>query len=276
MVGLKIRDKFVHVPARLVAAFDASGKEDSPCLVVAGFIASHDDWASFNKEWLGRLKQDGLAYFHMVDFANFRKQFATGWEGDEDRRRRLLGDLVGLIKSHVYRLFASAIEMKTFDTLSEENKKEYSLNAYVLAARSCAADVRRWQEREKFKPPTAYAFEEGDKGKGMLTKRFLDDNLSKPVFKPKKDTIQPDGSLIRGYTPLQAADILAYELHKPHRDLLAGKPRIPRFRWALEELLRLPGEPGYYSPKHIRDLNKRLEALSESKSVWRRKRSVLD
>ena len=265
-MGQNRKDKFVNVPAKLIAAFDASGQEESACLVVAGFIASHDDWASFDKEWLARLKKDGLTYFHMVDFANFRKQFAKGWEEDEPRRRRLLGDLVGIIKSHVYRLFSSSIEMNTFDTLSSENKKEYSFNAYVLAARSCAADVRRWQKREKFTPPTAYAFEDGDGGKGMLEKRFLEDNLSKPVFKLKKDTVQPDGSTIRGYTPLQAADILAYELHKPHRDLLAGKPRIPRFRWALGELLRVPGEPGYYSPKHLRDLNERLEALSESKA----------
>jgi hypothetical protein len=260
------KDKFVHTPARLVAAFDASGKEDSACLVVAGFISSHEDWSSFNKEWLARLKEDDLTYFHMVDFANFKKQFANGWQDNEPRRRRLLGDLVGIIKSHTYRLFSSSIEMHTFNTLSTENKKEYSLNAYVLAARSCAADVRRWQEREKFTPPTAYAFEDGDGGKGKLEKRFLDDNLSKPVFKLKKDTVQPDGSTIRGYTPLQAADLLAYELHKPHRDLLAGKPRIPRFRWALKELLRVPGEPGYYTPKNLRDLNERLEGLSESRA----------
>jgi hypothetical protein len=119
------KHKFNTVPAKRVAAFDASGKEDSEVVVVAGFISSQEDWRSFDKEWRARLREDGLDYFHMVDFANFKKQFATGWKEDEPRRQKLFADLIGIIKAHAYRQFAS-----------EENKKEYSLNAYVLAARS--------------------------------------------------------------------------------------------------------------------------------------------
>jgi hypothetical protein len=245
-------EKFIKQPAKLVAAFDASGKENSEVIVVAGFISSHADWNSFNTQWLGRLKKDGLEYFHMVDFANFRRQFATGWKDNEERRKRLFGDLLDIIKSHVYRQFASAIEMNTFDQLSAENKKEFSLNAYALAARTCAADVRRWQEKEKFQPPTAYAFEDGDEGKGLMTERFLQDGLAAPVFKGKK-----------GYTPLQAADILAYELHKPHRDLLTGKPRVQKFRFGLDQLSHIPGVPGYYSPKKLQELDKKFTELSD-------------
>jgi hypothetical protein len=159
-----MRTKYNREPARLVAAFDAAGKEDSDCVVVAGFISSNRDWNSFNAPWLDRLKKDGLDYFHMVDFAQSRKQFASGRKDDEERRRLLYGDLLDIIKSHVYRQFASVIEIGTFDTLSNENKKEYSLNAYTLAGRSCAADVRKWQVQERFQPPTGYAFEDGDDG----------------------------------------------------------------------------------------------------------------
>jgi hypothetical protein len=195
------RPKYNTEPARLVAAFDAAGKEDSECVVVAGFISSHKDWSSFNAKWLERLKKDGIDYFHMVEFAQSRKQFANGWKDDEPRRHHLHGDLLDIIKSHVYRQFASVVEMGTFDTLSGENKKEYSLNAYALAARSCAADVRMWQVRERFQPPTGYAFEDGDDGKGKISERFLEDGLSRPEFKLKKDTIK-DGAPVRAYTPL--------------------------------------------------------------------------
>ena len=117
------KQKFNTVPAKLVAAFDASGKEASELVVVAGFISSQEDWRSFDKEWRARLRADGLDYFHMVDFANFRKQFAVGWKEDETRRQKLFADLIGIIKGNVYRQFASAVEMRTFSTLSEEHKR---------------------------------------------------------------------------------------------------------------------------------------------------------
>jgi len=153
--------KWITVPAKLVAAFDASGKEESACVVVAGFISSHKDWQAFDTAWTSRLKEDGLEYFRMAEFAGSRQQF-DGWKGNEERRQQLFGDLMEIIKSHVYRQFASIIIMDGWDKLSVGNKQEYSLNAYVLAARSCAARVRDWQKAENFKSPTGYAFEDGD------------------------------------------------------------------------------------------------------------------
>src|SRR5579862_5235981 len=102
------KNKLKTVPAKLVAAFDASGKEDSGLLVVAGFISSQEDWATFDTEWRARLKEDSLDYFHMVDFAASRKQFSAGWKDNEPRRQKLLGDLLDIIKSRTYRLFASS------------------------------------------------------------------------------------------------------------------------------------------------------------------------
>src|SRR5271154_5458785 len=102
MMPIERRDEFLTVPAKLIAAFDASGKEDSLCVVVAGFIASHEDWKSFDTQWIKRLKQGGIEHFHMVDFAHSRKQFERGWAEDESRRQRLFGDLIDIIKSHVY------------------------------------------------------------------------------------------------------------------------------------------------------------------------------
>lgn len=210
---------------------------------------------------------DGLEYFHMVDFASCRKQFRTGWREDEPRRRSLYSDLIGIINSHVYRQFASVIESDQFGKLSPENRKEYSLNSYVLACRTCAAEITRWKTREGLDHvPTGFAFEDGDIGRGMLTKRFLEDGYPEPTFLPKRDTARSDGTMINGYTPLQAADILAYELHKPYRDILSGKPQTEKFRWGFEQLSKIPGVPGYYSPKNLDELGRKLEALTAERN----------
>jgi hypothetical protein len=260
--------KFKSEKARLVAAFDASGKEDQRCLVVAGFISRSSDWQTFHTEWIKRLQEDNLEYFHMVDFAASQDQFA-GWRNDEPRRRKLLGDLMGIIKSHAYRKIGCVIENDEFYRLAEPNQKEFSLNAYTLAARTCVADVSNWKKREGLSHvPTGYVFEEGDDGKGMLIKRMQEDGYSLPYFLPKKDRTGPDGDVIGAYTPLQAADLLAYEIAKPYKDVLEGKPQPDRFRWAFEELLTIPGELGYYSPKNLKDLNDRFDELRVRFKSW--------
>lgn len=245
----------------LVAVFDASGKEDTPCIVVAGFISSPKDWDAFDDGWTARLKQDGLDYFHMVEFAHSKKQFANGWKEDEARRQNLLADLLTIITGTVYRQFGCAIEMENFDKLSAENKKEFSLNAYALAARTCAADIRRWLDEQKWPSRTAYVFEDGDEGKGLLIKRFEKDALPTPSFKPKFE-VTKDGTS-KPFTPLQAADILAYEVHKPYRDVLEGKPPVKKFRWGFEELSKITGVLGHYASKDLKDLNSRLNSLGK-------------
>jgi hypothetical protein len=90
-------------------AFDAGGSEyDQPILVVAGFVSSAMDWDEFAVLWKKRLAEDNLTYFHALDFAHSRKEF-SGWKEQEPRRRKLLSDLIELIKRHAYRKFGSIV-----------------------------------------------------------------------------------------------------------------------------------------------------------------------
>lgn len=261
LLAFIVKAKLKVEKARLVGAFDASGKEDQRCLVVAGFISSAADWQSFHTQWTERLKADGLTHFHMVDFAHSQGEF-IGWKDDETHRRNLLAGLMEIIQSHVYRKFGCVIENSEFDQLSEENQREFGLNAYSLAGRTCVADVSKWKKQEGLSHvPTGYVFEEGDEGAGELSRRMFEDGHSQPHFLPKKDRTGPDGSPINAYTPLQAADMFAYELAKPFKDLLEGKPRVESFRWGFNQFDHIPGEPGYYSPKNLVELNVALDSL---------------
>ena len=55
--------------AMLTVCFDASGHPTQPVLVVAGFIATAEEWELFEREWKDRLALDGLTSFHMQSFA---------------------------------------------------------------------------------------------------------------------------------------------------------------------------------------------------------------
>jgi hypothetical protein len=90
------------------------------------------------------------------------------------------------------------------------------------------------------------------------------DGLPMPLFQRKKDTITRDGRTIPGFTPLQAADILAYEQFVAvRRSEIDPDFSIDSLRWAFLELDRHPpGVPGIYEEENIQELERRLAALS--------------
>jgi hypothetical protein len=206
----------------------------------------------------------------MPEFAHSTGQFERGWKGNNTKREALFGDLIGIIHSCTYRSFSCIVEYADLHKLSPENQKAYALNAYSLAGRTCVKHVSDWRKREPgmLEIPTGFAFEEGDEGAGMLSDRMWKDGYPKPHFLPKKKRLDRDGSPVYAYTPLQAADILAYEIFRLHHDQFEEHPRFTTFsswRWGLRQFANLPGadEWGYYSPRDLAALNAKLESLSE-------------
>ena len=108
--------------------------------------------------------------------------------------------------------------------------------------------------------PIAYVFEAGDRHRGRLMQRMEQDAFPPPIFRPKKDVVR-DGVLCPGFTPLQAADILAYE------HFLATK-RWEATRWAFWELDKYP--PGVlttYTAENIQELENLLRLVRDNPNV---------
>jgi hypothetical protein len=255
-----------------VAAFDASGHErDQLCLVVAGFISSAKDWSSFDQEWKSRLSCDGISYFHMVEFAHCVKQF-KGWKGQEKRRMRLLGDLLEIIRRNVYRKFGAVVVNTTFkENLSDKAKEKFFLNAYSLAGRSCVADVGNWAKEQvpRITTPIQYIFEDGDIGKGKLIERMNRDGYPTPDFRKKKDTIAPDGITLPAFTPLQAADFLAYEIFSSVKKT-ETTGSSDDLRWAMEEFIKTPiGHPGIYEVEDLERMDMMIKVSQEVERLAR-------
>jgi hypothetical protein len=240
----------------LVAAFDASGREhDQIALVVAGFISSANDWLEFERLWTMRLARDGIAHFHTVEFAHSFGQF-DGWRNQEERRRELLSDLLTIIMTHCYRKFGCGISIKHWSSgISDSNKQQFRITAYGLAGLISILTVDSWCRIERMGTAPEIIFEDGDLGKGSLEKAA---SPRKPqiVFRPKKDTMRKDGVLTSGFVPLQAADMLAYELLLGIRNMEEGMPRDPRY--ALRQFYNVPGEIKWMEPKNFRELDEML------------------
>jgi hypothetical protein len=182
--------------------FDESGNNGQPpATVVSGFVFAADKWVKFESEWKKRLQEDGLDYFHMVDFAQSVKQF-DGWERDEERRRGLMGSLIDIVSRSVECAVSNAIRVDAFNEVNSKYCLEESLGPqYALCARICVDIVRKWTETSQLPwQETEYFFEHGATGAGKLIETMERDDLPKPIFLKKREL-----------GALQAADILAYE-----------------------------------------------------------------
>jgi hypothetical protein len=75
-----------------IVYFDDSGDPDSEkIVVVAGFVASNEQWFRFEREWKQLLESEGLVSFHMTDF--MRNDWSV------ERKQRLLNRLTALLSA---------------------------------------------------------------------------------------------------------------------------------------------------------------------------------
>lgn len=239
----------------LTACFDASGHpEQQKSLVVAGFVATPEQWIDFDMAWRKRLAEDSLPYFHMQEFAQFSGPFSDGWRDNESRRRALLSSLYDIIFTHAFRKFGTAVvNAQLTAIITKLQQRNFFTTAYGISGRGVIHNVIRWASVEGFSS-VEFVFENGDLNKGHLLKLVEKDGLPTPSFKPKQDTKTSCGLTIPGFSPLQAADILAYE----YRLILERPPHSPR--WGYTQFDKMPGEVRKYSWADLRRIRTAMSA----------------
>jgi hypothetical protein len=133
------------------------------------------------------------------------------FKNDEPRRQRLLADLTDIIFRRAQRKFGAAVVNSDLTALVDDNaRKAFSLSAYGIAGRGAVGNVDEWMKGQP-PNPVEYVFESGDFNQADLRWRMVEDGFAEPNFRPKTDRPGRNGTTIPGFTPLQAADILAFE-----------------------------------------------------------------
>jgi hypothetical protein len=244
-------------------AFDASGTEhDQPILVVAGFVASAETWIDFDKAWRERLAKDGLPHFHMAEFVYSRGKLFGSWKNDP-RRDPLLRDLVGLVQSHACRKFGCATVIAELHGMTTKaRRQEWLMHAYPIAARAVVAQVRRWSLRENIAYPEI-VFETGDHRQGDFVDGMIRDHEPVPILRNKTDRINNAGQKELGYTPLQAADILAYGCYTTLKN---AERTPPETEWAYREFDSMLGTVTIWDEPNLQRLQERMDKETAMKS----------
>jgi hypothetical protein len=234
------RSYFPGLP-RYLSFVDESGHSRDPkrnCLCLAGLLATEDAWKAFDPEWRAVCEEEGLREpFHMMYFSARKREF-KGWT--EERRRRLLGNLVNAIRAAQVIPIGSVVMVRGPDALSEQVQKHYRDSHFIA-----------------FQPLTyhiavaANMMDPTGQGPGLVTMVYAHHpEHSNGLAGTRKlwDALRENNRLVavamqsyvsetpRDCTPLQAADLWAYELgHHFERIRPEGKPP----RWAFREFVKM-------------------------------------
>jgi hypothetical protein len=231
--------------AMFTAYFDGSGSPDEgKALVVAGYLATVDQWLEFNREWTECLTKEGVAAFHMRNFAHSRREFAT-WKDDGPRRKRFLEQLIRIVKMRVRKSIANAVLLDAYNRVNAEFMfSEHIGPPYALCGMACMKDVCKWATKAKrqYEWPRC-VFEDGDKHKKefkQLIARFKD--WPDPIFEAKG----------KDFRPFEAADLVAWENRKLYTEAESGT--FSKLRKSFSELQKISPTWFVYTENELRRL----------------------
>ncbi len=242
------------------AYFDESGTHaGSEAAVVAGFVSNATQWESFSHEWQEVLAGANVEYFRMSEFENSRGQF-DDWEKDE--KETLLNKLLPIIDAHTFWSIGCIVLRQSFDSLLSEDVKRICGDAYGVATLACLRNLGQiWQKHDAWVDCT---MEAGAKGRAAL--QLLVEEDSKFPGWQNEHRILSLSFQEKRVPPLQAADILAYELYKQSQRQFGSEKRPARY--PLKVLGNQKHQWIYLQDKYLTelndDLNRQIAELNQS------------
>jgi len=170
---------------------DSGHPKNQPYVVVAGFVATEQQWQHFKPRWETALKKYGLGHtFHMTDFMSEKRSAL--------REDQILGALRTIIREHTVAAFASGVAVEDYRRVNALYTLEEYLGApYALVGREITKQVRQWQA-EMCKPEDRILFfvEQGTLHFGDLEQVAKRDFLPLPHKVPKSSAAVQPGDML--------------------------------------------------------------------------------
>ena len=200
--------------------YDESGEYDFKGtlvnITIGGLFAPLDRWQAFDGAWQKALADEGLTYFHMSDFEAWKRPFdfkLSNGERDKAKHNRLLTALLDILLDQVDGLYAfGAVSMYDPDKppLTHAALMEDCVGGAIKNAVLDVADF--------YQEPLNLVFGKQKHFGESKIRRFVDfyDYGDEQGRIRSSRMAEP-----KDVRPLQAADILAYEMARAQR---AGRP----------------------------------------------------
>lgn len=221
----------------LCAYFDETGHSADPkrrFVGIGGFLARAEAWQSFDCKWRELCAAACIASpFHMTDFNGFRGQFEN-WRSESDHKRmNFLEQAINIIEKANPTPVGAIVSVEDFRSLRPDQQAQLR-DPYFVAFQECtyqlAFAVAITAPREKVQ--MVYARQKEFSGSaGQLWNVIKEHNPLLGFWMNSYTVAEP-----RERTPLQAADIWAYELGRHFEYVLPNKSE---WRWAFRRFVQM-------------------------------------
>lgn len=218
----------------LTSYMDESGHaEDVACnyVGIAGLVAPYAEWELFDQHWQDTLNKAGLSEpFHMKDFAHSEGQFKN-WKGKEEKRKRLIGRLVEIIRATRATPIGAVVSIDDFSSLTPSQQSSF-LDPYYVAFQTCARGAAIEAVFEDPAQKVAMVFSFNSEFGGRAEKLW---DAIKEHYEHGNRMRSYASATPSEFTQLQAADLFAYEL--VHEFENRKKRPDDAMRWPLRQIL---------------------------------------
>ena len=202
----------VHTSAGTYPLFlcflDESGNSET--FVMGCAFSSERKWLRLDREWKRALAEYGIPYFHMRELVARKGPF-TGWS--DEKADGLIKKLVWIFTTYVVMWIGTTISVRDYNAIIKTDKRKKRRNVYFHAFQTCLSTTMIYCQRKSVEGKIGFVFDSGSVSPMHAEGYFEAFKLLEEM--PNREQI---GALLfqddKTNNALQAADLLAYELHK--------------------------------------------------------------
>jgi len=243
--------------------------------VVAGYVGQVSEWRQFEKEWSPILRKSPyhVKLMHRADLETWHGEFTAerGW--NPHRRNAFLSELHPILKRRTKVAIGTAVIKEDWESVMPDWLKRFFGGVYGWCAHNCVVGSREWCERpnRQYKHPINWVFEKGADGQGQVATMFTE--LEREPVLSQQFRIGSWGFACKSVVPLQAADVLAYEIFKQVENQIVDRGEKHNIRFSVKDLIRPQDVPylQYWDRARLRGwlrTSQERHALDRIKQAW--------
>jgi hypothetical protein len=207
---------------------DSGTHAEHPLAIAACYISTKRGWRQFVDGFDSIRISEGFDEFHMADFVA-KQEFGIKpyCEWDGTKRERVYRRIVKVVNDNKRVGLGIGVPKEVFDkvvpTLPEPLRKKCGTNHYAFAVKVLMTMVAKWRLESAITLPMKYVFDRMGKGKGEIEAIWKNVEDSEWEGMLKKLGLEPEGYSFENkklFKPLQAADILAYQMNWHLRNVI--------------------------------------------------------